>query len=72
MNSDQKPDSLKTPDGEAQHQTTMTFTGKSNVLNSKTQKYMFWIQKNKHLFFFKLQRHPRNTQRTVPLCQFKE
>lgn len=30
----------------------MTFTGKSNVLNSKTQKYMFWIQKNKHLFFF--------------------
>lgn len=71
MNSDQKPDSLKTQDGEAQHQTTMTFTGKSNVLNSKTQKYMFWIQKNKHLFF-KLQRHPRNTQRTVPLCRFKE
>lgn len=28
----------------------MTFTGKSSVLNSKTQKYMFWIQKNKHLF----------------------
>ncbi len=50
MNSDQKPDSLKTQDGEAQHQTTMTFTGKSNVLNNKTQKYMFWIQKNKHLF----------------------
>lgn len=40
----------------------------------QTQKYMFWVQKNKHLFFFflfcfKLQRHPKNTQWTVPLCQ---
>lgn len=50
-------------DGEAQHQTTMTFTGKSN---SKDTKYMFWIPKNKHLFFLpKWQRHPWNTQRTV-------
>ena len=39
-------------DGEAQHQTTITFTGKINVLNSKTQKYMFWSQKINTLSFF--------------------
>lgn len=50
MNLDQKPDSWRTR-CRSTASDYQDFTGKSKVLHSKTQKYMFWFQKNKHLFF---------------------
>lgn len=38
----------------------------------QTQKYMFWIQKNKHLFFFfcfKLQRDPKMNNERYPFVK---